>query len=1157
MDVATADPFDMVGAGVGAVPVASASGTSIPAAVGDGNATPGAQNASSSPAVPQSFSTGGGVLPDGSATNDPSVWTRWLKDWTPQPVGNGPTAASQPAGVAARAPAASSDPFDMVGAGVGALPVPEAPTGAASPASAPTGQKTGYAANVAAGANDAIAQTLGMPVDAVTGILNLVPRGINAATGTNLPTIETPIGGSESLRRSMGIIGANPEDVVPGTPGQALARAAAAGATAVALPGTMAESAIAGLGGVIHPVAHAVLQALAQGASGAGMGAGAAGAVTGYGAEQAAPDQYKPIANFVGNLVGGSLFSAGEAGVRAGVQIARSGIQRTMEPMSEFGTAQTPINPTTGQPFVHTQTGQPITMMPGQGQLVGRQIVQASGQSAPDLLASVPPAANMTPVPSAIPTLGQATGNLGVLGLERRLEMSPPSVPGGPSGRVAFTDARAQQHIAWRAALDGTAGTDAQEGAASGLAADRLQHLRGLQAEVDQSSDQMLRNRTSTLGGNPAVMTEQDLGTQMQQSLDLLRKPVKDAVGRLYDAIDPDGKLAVSAQGVSDVASILQGEENAGVVSRLGEDEVKRLREFSANPKAAAAFDPAESSVIQAAAQNYSGVQSFKDLRALDSTLSAAQRTIRTNPALGAESRPFARISMLRDAVDRALTDGAGDAVKDDAGAADRLAKEVDTWQHHGEPANAGGAEAVEPAAVGGTPTVPGVGRGESAPAAGPTVAAADNGVAPGVANVTTPSAEAESTPSVALAPNLTPEDIAARSAANRAYADYKSTFRRGAVGDVLATGNTPSGFRMSESAVPKAIFKPGPGGTEAADSLIKAAGSPEAAVAVLGDYPAFSFRRAAELNGKIDPAKAAAWIKTYSPTLSKFPGLAEKFANEATAVQTVQDASAAGVARVKEFQDTALARHFLTKAGEPVAPQNAVASLLRSPTSVADARALVADMRTDPAALDGLRRNMVDYFIKKSQATAEAATTGEPEMKGAVFQNLVNDPKNWGVIKTVLGPEGAETLRTIGTDIQRASRSVNATKIPGSPATAADTAGLLAQALHGESIIGQVVIGGLVERMLEGGALSSPTLGGVLAGGAVTMALRKVAAMKLAGLQTVQDLAAQAVIQPELGRLLVANLKPQIRESVWPTFQRRLATLGVSSAVMSNNGGK
>ena len=84
----------------------------------------------------------------------------------------------------------------------------------------------GILANVGAGTSENVANTLGFPVDLATGAINLIPRGINAAAGTKIPTIEKPVGGSDWMKNAFGFIGANPNTVVANTEAEKMARAA-------------------------------------------------------------------------------------------------------------------------------------------------------------------------------------------------------------------------------------------------------------------------------------------------------------------------------------------------------------------------------------------------------------------------------------------------------------------------------------------------------------------------------------------------------------------------------------------------------------------------------------------------------------------------------------------------------------------------------------------------------------------------------------------------------------------------------------------------------------------------------------------------------------------------------------------------------------------
>lgn len=157
-----------------------------------------------------------------------------------------------------------------------------------------------YLSQGMSGVNEGIANTLGAPVDLVTAGLNLIPRGINAAANTQLPTIDAPVGGSQWLRDkvlapTIGAASSDPRKQMTRRMGQSV------GAAAVPLMGTSGSLRQFG-GGML-----------------AAAGGGAGGAV----AQQTFPGN--PVADFAGEVLGSGLTGAGLANV------ARRNTQRQIE----------------------------------------------------------------------------------------------------------------------------------------------------------------------------------------------------------------------------------------------------------------------------------------------------------------------------------------------------------------------------------------------------------------------------------------------------------------------------------------------------------------------------------------------------------------------------------------------------------------------------------------------------------------------------------------------------------------------------------------------------------------------------------------------------------------------------------------------------------
>lgn len=155
--------------------------------------------------------------------------------------------------------------------------------GAAQPAPAAAPSEPGatpisVASNAAAGLNESIvAGGLGAPVNAATAILNLAGSGANWLAGRELvPEIRNPVGGSESIKHALGLVGANPDTVVPQNETERLARSAARGvgdAVSIMAPAGLVRGATRA-GTAVNEIAGALTsQPVLQAAAGAAGGA--------------------------------------------------------------------------------------------------------------------------------------------------------------------------------------------------------------------------------------------------------------------------------------------------------------------------------------------------------------------------------------------------------------------------------------------------------------------------------------------------------------------------------------------------------------------------------------------------------------------------------------------------------------------------------------------------------------------------------------------------------------------------------------------------------------------------------------------------------------------------------------------------------------------
>jgi hypothetical protein len=1091
-------------------------------------------------------------------------------------------------------------------------------------------------------------------------------------------------------------------NTVPATAGEQLTRAAVRGAVSAAPMGPLAGGFAAGV-----PMAATT---------------GAVGAVTGQVASDVVPDKYKPLADFVGNIAGGGLVAGGEAAMSGAGRLAGAAKQSLYDPLG-FGAKQTVTDPNTGA----TATGTAAQL-----KAAGQKIAGGMGMSPTDAAASIPAAEDYQLVPGSTPTIGQATGNIGALNLERQLQGS------SPENRATFTTADAANNTARVQAMQGVAPADAA-GAA-------VQHLRNSfqQARADDAAELADKQATAEgavagLPGAPGSTSVQAMGGEQRAALEAGRKPAKADAGRALDQVDNEGTLALNVSGVGTAARQLLG---------------------SVNERMGGSVAPIEAPILNAAS-NLRGVELFSDLRDLAKNVSKAQRTISNDKDLGAESEPFRRMTILRGAIEDAMSDAVGKRAEADQHA-------VNAGLMSPEDSMLGRLSAQEPNAEASAATVPversnagatvggqdrGPGRASTLPERNGAEGQADGGqgtnpgnrglaagstdeVGSGVpaeplpgsnrkaenlhdfviskggvrdeggeftaqdldlihhraggrlinpkglspdymrelavqdrflpanadvndfidamtsdkpvhrieeaheaaaaakdrteafqesearynsrdaVNVAADQAGVRLSPSErehatdlhmqgahpeqairdakastedvelqrnveknafghpglppgaeqgaldvkggkpGLAANFNQAAVDRLREANSMYARYKNTWRNGAVGDVLATGSTADGFRLTNSDVPGRLFRGGVKGAEVADSLIKAAGSPEAAQSLLGDYPAFSLRTAAEKDGTLNLKAYDAWMKAHTAVLDKFPDIRAKFDSVADAQREVEAAAVRHVERMESMQDSA-ARFYLDKEGGAKDVQTAVTKLMASENPSAEAASLMRLVGNDRAATDGVRRNVADWLIAKAKSTAEAGSSGEKEIAGGVFQKTIADPKTARALDQVFDADQMKMVRAIGKDIERAGRSVNGVKIKGSPGSAADKHAL--EAGHGGGNMSMLVQMALAEQALEAvghlanaGGIASAVLGGVGAVGGVVLA-----SMRRAGFEKIDQVAAQGVINPELGRILLQKAVTDPKAPILAALGRRMATvaLGAATNAATNQG--
>lgn len=135
-------------------------------------------------------------------------------------------------------------------------------------------------------------------------------------------------------------------------------------------------------------------------------------------------------------------------------------------------------------------------------------------------------------------------------------------------------------------------------------------------------------------------------------------------------------------------------------------------------------------------------------------------------------------------------------------------------------------------------------------------------------------------------------EDLTRMRTANAATRARFETFDTGAVGRVLESFGPADRFRMSESAVPRALFRPGLEGFQAVQAFRKAVGDDAAAMHLLQQAAIRDLRDTAmRPNGTLDPDAYGRWRAKFADAIRAFPGFLRSIGTAEKASRLLDDA--------------------------------------------------------------------------------------------------------------------------------------------------------------------------------------------------------------------------------------------------------------------------
>ena len=669
-------------------------------------------------------------------------------------------------------------------------------------------------------------------------------------------------------------------------------------------------------------------------------------------------------------------------------------------------------------------------------------------------------------VPGSKPTTFQQTGDMGLGQLERQVRTDHPD---------DFLQRAAEQNGARRKSIEGTQAT--------GSPADVSAHFRGMRDSLDRVTEDAVHQARQRTNQATAAMgrsgSAEGYGAAMREPAANARAAAKEAENTLWNAVDPHGNLVMPGTPIANVARNLEGRLTRSAKPLAGEE--KEI------------FDVAKS---------YGDQTPFQEVRDLRSRISTAM-----SEELRASGRTpvYARLSQLRGAVertiDRAVENQAqneqiavkrGTMSEEDTIAA-RMQNKVDAWreqraeQNRAQAEGSAGAQPDGGRRTGGFSSTSGAG------------VSSRSGLrnAPG-----NPGVQEAGVP-------IDPAAAGRLRAASDATKQRASTFDEGATGTVLKPGARAGEYRTPDSLVPSKVFHPGANGGESVRHYIAAAGE-DHAIPVIADYAAMSLRKfAMRPDGSIDTAKALSWAKQHDAALAELPAaVRNRLANPGRAEEAVSAATAARKEQMTNFDRSAVAHVMGAEPGDVV---RQIGSVLNSRDAAAKMQELATAANGNPAAKVGLRRAVVDHIQSQFLSNAEAATTGQAQIKADAFQTFMRTKAD--VLAKVFTPEEIATLRAVSTDLQRANRSINATKLPGGSNTAQDTA-------HRSD--GTVLSRIAVEAAAAaGGHVVAGASGGILG----WLGTKVGGALRDAGLSNAESIVKEAMLNPEFARALLQKV--------------------------------
>ena len=972
----------------------------------------------------------------------------------------------------------------------------------------------GLGANVAAATKDVAYGVAGAPVDIGRTIINTLTQPDNpvsrAATSIpglgpvisaaqqgsralNVPAIpENTIGSSRWLAQQGEKIGiVDPAKVEAVTPVEKIVRAGTEAALYTAAP-EMLLGRLKQLGIVGDQAARIAGSIVGDARSGAAITrnavtGGAAGA-TAEAAQDAVPEQYRPLAAVLGSLVGGTFGTLAETSAR---RVGNALTQKT----GEF------LDPMRGTAGVE--------------RTAARRLAAGLDATPSETIAAIDAAG---PAPSGAPrTLAEVTGDRGAATMQaaaRRADAKP------------FEDLAAAQAKAQAAALKRIQRTGGAEDMVPALEA-HGKRVDDLLTRIDDTVQ--ARGQQVAADLSAGRLDEATAGEQLRTMLADQREATRRIESTLYKAVDPDKTLISSSD------NLLKAHE------KLTAEMSDLAKPLTGEPK----------DIIDTVAALPDKVP-YSDLVALKSRITTAMRNERVSSG---KSDTWRQLSLLSTAVRQDLNNPLKVLAKEQARAvkAGELAPE-DTWvakiraindeldQHAATFGTADGG--VGTARAGPPPTGAGHPGADRAAGIEPAGTASGAGVPPA------------GEPALGAAP-ATPADIIDTDAAQRLARANEATIARVNAFDtglhkrILARPSEVNPYTMPAEQIPSKIFAKGTAGGENVTNYRSAVGD-VAALPVLEAHAIDDVTRvAARPDGTLDPKRLAKWRSDHSEALRAFPALDARVANATAATEAAGRVAAVRRAKVQETQKSIAAS--LAGVRDPAEITARVGSIFNRADAVTQMQRLRQAMRGNPDALAGLRRSVVDHI--ESVAVQDAKDLTGDTVNGAKLAAFVRDNADTLKAAGFSAPE-IEHMAALGDEAARAAEVMRSAR-PGPSKESAFIQDLLKLGTEAHSSPTSLFLN-IATRSAVHSVLPT-VLGGPLAGATAFLGAALVNRLRAKGLQTVDELFHEALLDPELAKRLLAKVNKRNVRPVVNAFRQQVmrSTLGGALAAESTPGGR